>query len=136
MSDVIYGDVWVCSGQSNMQWNIGGIFNASEEISKLAEYPNIRMYFVKLMTSDEPQEDLMNEDWAIWAKSSQTNYVSSFSAVCLLTARYMADAMGKDKVLVSNMELSMYQIMITQIVLNNSFNYLHCNLTINQNFNV
>ena len=99
MSDVIYGDVWVCSGQSNMQWNIGGIFNASEEISKLAEYPNIRMYFVKLMTSDEPQEDLMNEDWAIWAKSSQTNYVSSFSAVCLLTARYMADAMGKDKVI-------------------------------------
>ena len=136
MSDVIYGDVWVCSGQSNMQWNIGGIFNASEEISKLAEYPNIRMYFVKLMTSDEPQEDLMNEDWAIWAKSSQTNYVSSFSAVCLLTARYMADAMGKDKVLVSNMELNMYQIMITQLVLNNSFNYLHCNLTINQNFNV
>ena len=100
LEDVIYGDVWVCSGQSNMQWNIGGIFNASEEISKLAEYPNIRMYFVKLMTSDEPQEDLMNEDWAIWAKSSQTNYVSSFSAVCLLTARYMADAMGKDKVLV------------------------------------
>ena len=136
MSDVIYGDVWVCSGQSNMQWNIGGIFNASEEISKLAEYPNIRMYFVKLMTSDEPQEDLINEDWAIWAKSSQTNYVSSFSAVCLLTARYMADAMGKDKVLVSNMELNMYQIMITQLVLNNSFNYLSCNLTINQNFNV
>ena len=136
MSDVIYGDVWVCSGQSNMQWNIGGIFNASEEISKLAEYPNIRMYFVKLMTSDEPQEDLMNEDWAIWAKSSQTNYVSSFSAVCLLTARYMADAMGKDKVIVSNMELNMYQIMITQLVLNNLFNYLSCNLTINQNFNV
>jgi sialate O-acetylesterase len=106
LSDVIYGDVWVCSGQSNMQWNIGGIFNASEEIAKMAEYQNIRMYFVKLMTSDEPQEDLMNEDWAIWAKSSQTNYVSAFSAVCLLTARYMADAIGKDKVLESNGELN------------------------------
>jgi hypothetical protein len=35
---VIYGDVWVCSGQSNMQWNIGSIFNASEEVSKIAEY--------------------------------------------------------------------------------------------------
>ena len=35
---MIYGDVWVCSGQSNMQWNIGSIFNASEEVSKIAEY--------------------------------------------------------------------------------------------------
>merc|ERR1712241_565346 len=33
LTDVIYGDVWVCSGQSNMQWNMGGIFNADEEIS-------------------------------------------------------------------------------------------------------
>ena len=38
LRDVIYGDVWVCSGQSNMQWNIGSIFNASEEVSKIAEY--------------------------------------------------------------------------------------------------
>ena len=113
MSDVIYGDVWVCSGQSNMQWNIGGIFNASEEIAKMAEYQNIRMYFVKLMTSDEPQEDLMNEDWAIWAKSSQTNYVSAFSAVCLLTARYMADALGKDKVIrISYIFLNLIEICI------------------------
>ena len=38
LRDVVYGDVWVCSGQSNMQWNIGSIFNASEEVSKIAEY--------------------------------------------------------------------------------------------------
>merc|ERR1712209_58375 len=50
------------------------------------------------MTSESPQEDLLDEDWNVWAKSSQSNYVSSFSAVCLLTARYMADQMGKDKV--------------------------------------
>merc|ERR1712223_856335 len=98
LKDVIYGDVWVCSGQSNMQWNIGGIFNATEEIAKMTEYPGIRMYFVKLTTSDAPQDDLMDEVWDHWAKTSESNVVSSFSAVCLLTARYMADAMGKDKV--------------------------------------
>ena len=98
LEDVIYGDVWVCSGQSNMQWRIGKIFNASEEIAKMEEYPNIRMYFVKLMTSDTPQDDLAAEQWTEWAKTSESNRVTQFSAVCLLTAKYMADAMGKDKV--------------------------------------
>ena len=82
-----------------MQWNMGNIFNASEEIAKMAEYPGIRMYQVKMMTSQNPQDDLMNEDWVTWAKTSESNFVSAFSAVCLLTARYMADVMGKDKVL-------------------------------------
>ena len=99
LSDVIYGDVWVCSGQSNMEWNIGAIFNASEEIAKLEEYPGIRMYIVKRMTSNKPQDDLMDEDWTNWTKTSETNKVSEFSAVCLLTARYMADILGKDKVM-------------------------------------
>ena len=98
MADVIYGDVWVCSGQSNMGWNIGAIFNASEEIAHIEEYPNIRMYFVKQMTSNTSQDDLMDEFWTEWAKSTETNKVSEFSAVCLLTARYMADILGKDKV--------------------------------------
>ena len=99
LKDVIYGDVWVCSGQSNMQWNIGGIFNATEEIAKMTDYPGIRMYFVKLMTSDTPQDDLVAEQWTEWAKTSESNMVKSFSAVCLLTARYMADTIGKDKVI-------------------------------------
>ena len=77
---------------------MGSIFNADEEIAAMAEYPNIRMYFVKLMTSDTPQDDLAAEQWTEWAKTSESNRVTQFSAVCLLTAKYMADAMGKDKV--------------------------------------
>merc|ERR1712223_219180 len=98
LNDVIYGDVWVCSGQSNMQWNMGGIFNSDEEIAAMADYPNIRMYFVKLMTSDSPQDDLVAEQWTKWAQTSESNMVKLFSAVCVLTAKYMADQMGKDKV--------------------------------------
>ena len=82
-----------------MQWNMGKIFNSTEEIAAIQEYPNIRMYFVKLMTSDTPQDDLVAEQWTEWAKTSESNMVKSFSAVCLLTARYMADSMGKDKVI-------------------------------------
>ena len=74
------------------------IFNAGEEIAAMEEYPNIRMYFVKLMTSNTPQDDLMAEQWTDWEKTTSTDRVSQFSAVCLLTARYMADTLGKDKV--------------------------------------
>ena len=98
LEDVIYGDVWVCSGQSNMQWRMDKIFNAGEEVAAMEEYPNIRMYFVKLMTSNTPQDDLMAEQWTDWEKTTSTDKVSQFSAVCLLTARYMADTLGKDKV--------------------------------------
>ena len=113
LEDVIYGDVWVCSGQSNMQWNMGGIFNATEEIAAMEEYPNIRMYFVKLMTSNTPQDDLMAEDWTAWEKTTSTNRVKQFSAVCLLTARYMADALGKDKVIrISYIFLNLIEICI------------------------
>ena len=52
---MIYGDVWLCSGQSNMRWNMGSIFNASEEIVNMKNYPGIRMYQVKMMQSQTPQ---------------------------------------------------------------------------------
>ena len=59
LKDVLYGDVWVCAGQSNMQMGMGEIENSTEEMNKMAEYPNIRMYSVDLMTSNEPQDDLL-----------------------------------------------------------------------------
>ena len=41
-----FGDVWVCSGQSNMEFNLGGAFNGSKEVAKMTEYPNIKMFKV------------------------------------------------------------------------------------------
>lgn len=96
--DVQFGDVWICSGQSNMGFTMGGIFNADAELDRLAdEFPNFRLMRVKLMTSDTPQDDLMEEDFGIWATTADRNYARRFSAVCLLTASYMADILGKDK---------------------------------------
>ena len=83
-----------------MVWQMGGIFNSAEEMSKLSEYPNLKMFRVKTMTSSEPQNDLMEfeDKWEKWASVNETSYVRRFSAVCLLTAKYMADVMGKNKV--------------------------------------
>ena len=81
-----------------MGWTMDGIFNADEEWERLAyEFPNFRLMKVKLMTSDTPQDDLMEEDFGIWAKTVNKGYTDRFSAVCLLTASYMAEILGKDK---------------------------------------
>ncbi len=43
--DVLIGDVWICSGQSNMEMGIKQVDNAAEEVSK-ANYPRIRLFTV------------------------------------------------------------------------------------------
>ena len=95
--DVTFGDVWICSGQSNMHFRMAGIFNAQEELDRLEEFPNFRLMQVAMMTNDAPQDDLMKEDFVIWATTSDRSYTSRFSAVCLLTASYMAEVLGKNK---------------------------------------
>ena len=77
------------------------IFNSTEEIAMLSEYPGIRLYRLKGMTSDEPQDDLMDDGFITWANTNDAKNVKIFSAVCLLTAKYMADVLGKEKVRIS-----------------------------------
>ena len=94
-----------------MQFTMNGIFNSTEEIAMMSEYPGIRLYRLKSMTSDEPQDDLMEEDTIQWSKTNDTAMVNLFSAVCLLTAKYMADVLGKEKVRAENI-LKMYVCII------------------------
>lgn len=56
LKDVLIGEVWLCSGQSNMEWSANnGIDNADEEIA-LANYPNIRFFTVLKRTSETEQD--------------------------------------------------------------------------------
>ena len=81
-----------------MGWPMGNIINAEEEITKSAEYPNIKLFKVKQVGSQDLQDDLIEYDWDYWASTSDADSVQSFSSVCLLTARYMADSLGKNRV--------------------------------------
>jgi sialate O-acetylesterase len=54
LSDVLVGDVWLCSGQSNMEMGIANGKNAAEEI-KNANYPNIRLFGVPKVIRNQPQ---------------------------------------------------------------------------------
>ncbi|MCG3179419.1 MAG: hypothetical protein BIFFINMI_01754 [Phycisphaerae bacterium] len=55
LKDVAVGDVWVCSGQSNMRFTLGGTRDAAEAL-KAADHPDIRLFRVREHPSPEPME--------------------------------------------------------------------------------
>ncbi|MBN1805166.1 MAG: hypothetical protein JW837_07945 [Sedimentisphaerales bacterium] len=56
ISNILVGEVWVCSGQSNMQMTVQNSANAKVEIAS-ANYPNIRLFSVTRKVAAEPQSD-------------------------------------------------------------------------------
>jgi sialate O-acetylesterase len=55
--DVLVGEVWLCSGQSNMEMGVRMCANGAEEIAN-AKYPGIRLLLVPNRWSPEPQTDM------------------------------------------------------------------------------
>src|SRR3954464_15862372 len=53
LSDVLVGDVWIGSGQSNMQWAVRQADNADAEIAA-AHFPQIPLFYVPRKTPDTP----------------------------------------------------------------------------------
>ncbi len=63
VKDVLVGEVWVCSGQSNMEWPVAACTNAQAEIAA-ANHPLIRHIKVPLVPSTTPLEDFKSE-WQV-----------------------------------------------------------------------
>lgn len=80
--DVVVGEVWLCSGQSNMQWTVKQSANADREIAA-GTFPLIRHFRVPQEHATEPRETTGPAKWM--AASPQT--VGSFSAVAYYFAR-------------------------------------------------
>lgn len=81
IADVLIGDVWVCSGQSNMAFMMQDVVKAApdraEEIAS-ADYPNLRLFTVSKTTAIEPLEELA--DVTPWARCTPES-AATFSAV-------------------------------------------------------
>ena len=74
-SNVMIGEVWIASGQSNMQWTPNmGLDNAEEEI-KNANYANIRFFQVPQRKSSTPQDDTPGE-WVSCSSETMQNFSS------------------------------------------------------------
>jgi sialate O-acetylesterase len=97
LNDVLFGDVWVCSGQSNMQLTVGMIYNGSEEIANASNYPKIRVFTAALNGSATPVEELLRIElkWSVASSYSiggpQWDWMS---AVCWLYGRQIHEALG------------------------------------------
>jgi hypothetical protein len=62
LEDIYFGDVWLCGGQSNMQFTVNLAFNATTELALANNYPHIRLFTVgQSTTSDEVIPSSLNE---------------------------------------------------------------------------
>ena len=64
LKNVMLGEVWICSGQSNMEWSVNHkIINGEEEAAK-ANNPNIRIFHVQKIGAHYPQQTC-NASWSV-----------------------------------------------------------------------
>lgn len=89
LNDILVGDVWVASGQSNMEFPMTGLVNPQTEIAA-AQNPKIRLFLVKHKPSDYPLENVDSKGWA--ACTPET--VADFSAVAYFFARNLQQKLG------------------------------------------
>jgi sialate O-acetylesterase len=66
--DVMVGEVWLCSGQSNMEMGIGGARDGKQEIAA-ANYPGIRLLKVAKRWTPQPQDDI-DTTWKVCSPES------------------------------------------------------------------
>jgi hypothetical protein len=81
VADVLVGEVWLASGQSNMQMAVNGVNNAQGEIAA-ATFPQIRMFTVARLTAITPQEECGGK-WVVCSPET----VGQFSAAAYFFGR-------------------------------------------------
>ena len=81
IKDILIGDVWLCSGQSNMQWVVNNVTNAEVE-KKNANYPQIRTLNIPRRMELSPKDTIS----ATWLVCSPEN-VGRFSGVAYFFAK-------------------------------------------------
>ncbi len=92
LSNILIGEVWVCSGQSNMEMPLTGMYgdvlNLAQELTDAANYPEIRMLKIENKTSFSPLSNVQTRGgWAIC--DPQT--VRNFSAAAYFFAKNLFD---------------------------------------------
>lgn len=88
LKNILIGEVWVCSGQSNMGYTFDRAHNASVESSK-ANNPKIRLFKVPRVTAFSPQEDAAGK----W-EECDSETVKNFTAVGYFFGRDIQKALG------------------------------------------
>jgi sialate O-acetylesterase len=88
-SDVLTGEVWLCSGQSNMRWRMDWSDHAEEELAA-ADYPDIRLFLTELGVGSTPLSDCTGE-WQICS----SNTVGIFSGPAYFFGRELHQQLAR-----------------------------------------
>jgi sialate O-acetylesterase len=76
VKDILVGEVWLCSGQSNMEWPVSASSNPQEEIAA-ANYPDIRHIKIPHTPAATPQQNVPSDGWKVTTPEN----VPGFTAV-------------------------------------------------------
>jgi sialate O-acetylesterase len=95
IADVLVGEVWICSGQSNMEWILKNSADADSAIAQ-ANDPMLRLYTVPKNVSDEPVTSIKGNEkpgQRYWL-ASDSDSAARFSAVGYFFGRDLRKALG------------------------------------------
>ena len=89
--DVAFGDVYLCSGQSNMEMSVVDVFAADDEIEDSQYYPHLRLATVQRTIANTTQDDVVHKGPQAWSRSGPTSVAGGsfgyFSAACYFAGR-------------------------------------------------
>ncbi len=86
LSNVLIGDVWICSGQSNMEWPLWNTIHGANEVKKAAN-KNIRLITVPKVVSLSPLKDFGGDGWV----ECNPENVHDFSAVGYYVGKFLQE---------------------------------------------
>ncbi len=86
ISNIMIGEVILCSGQSNMEWSVGAGIEGRDELVAKSDRPGIRMFTADYRTADAPTHDVTGK----WQVASQQT-INSFSAIGYVVATRIED---------------------------------------------
>lgn len=88
LEDIMLGEVWICSGQSNMEWQLRRAETAEDEIPN-SSFPDIRLFTVEKHIGPRPNEDV-NGSWELCNPETSAD----FSAVAYFFGKMLHQEMG------------------------------------------
>ena len=89
LSNILIGEVWLCSGQSNMEWTVQRSSNSAQEI-KAGNYPKIRHIKIPHRPSDKPESNVPSDGWKVCSEKT----VANFTAVGYFFGRHLHKELG------------------------------------------
>jgi sialate O-acetylesterase len=87
-NDILFGEVWLCGGQSNMQWTLD-MLRYQESDTARANNPNLRLFNVAVDLDYLPKKDIKAGYWNV----ASTGTMGNFSAVAYFYGRYLQETL-------------------------------------------